>query len=105
MLNYPLNDTRLAVIGWGAIEYEYLYSPDDLQQTEVFAMHKQDQMCDKTIKDKTRQFCAGLYNGIKGSYRCDVYLKMTLNFLLNRLVSRYVLLNLYIRHLLQLWFN
>jgi hypothetical protein len=32
-------------------------------------------------------------------------LKMTLNFLLNRLVSRYVLLNLYIRHLLQLWFN
>ncbi len=104
MLNYPLNGTRLAVIGWGTIEdgLFFAFSPEDLQQIEVFAMHKQDQICDKEIKDKARQFCAGLYDGSKGSYRCDVYLKMTLNFLLNRLVSRYVLLNLYIRHLLQL---
>jgi hypothetical protein len=43
-------------------------------------MHKQDQICDKEIKDKARQFCAGLYEGGKSSYRCDVYFKMTLYF-------------------------
>jgi hypothetical protein len=81
MLNYPLNGTRLAVIGWGTIEDGiFSFAPDDLQQIEVFALHKQNQICDKEIKDKARQFCAGLYEGGKSSYRCDVYLKMTLIF-------------------------
>lgn len=67
MLNYPLKGTRLALIGWGTIEDRYDYSPDYLQQTEVFVMDKEDKICDGTIKDKARQFCAGLYEGGKGS--------------------------------------
>lgn len=76
MLNYPLNGTRLAVIGWGAIEEGYYYSPDDLQQTEIFVMHKNDQICDRTIRDKARQFCAGLYEGGKGSYLFGIDLQL-----------------------------
>ncbi|CAF1340657.1 unnamed protein product [Rotaria magnacalcarata] len=73
MLHYPGNGTRLAVIGWGLLEDEVFgETPEDLQQVEIFAMDKRDEPCDKTIKDKARQFCAGIpIQGDKDSCRGD----------------------------------
>lgn len=70
MLHYPRNGTRLAVIGWGLLEDNIVANtPEDLQQVELFVIDKRDEPCDKTIKDKAKQFCAGMPEiGGKGSY-------------------------------------
>ena len=68
MLTYPANGTRLAVIGWGLIDEENTFIPEELQQTEFFVQDKQGFVCNKDIRDKARQFCAGVDGGGKGSY-------------------------------------
>ena len=72
MLTYPSNRTRLVVVGWGLLADIFLIPiPEDLQQVELFVIDKRDQICNHVIRDKAKQFCAGIPDvGGKGSYVC-----------------------------------
>ena len=66
MSQYPSSGTRLAVIGWGAIQQGTSNLSKTLQQAEVSVIDNDDPQCKSLLHDKERQFCAGLYNDGKG---------------------------------------
>ena len=66
VMQYPPNGTQLAVIGWGSAGSNTSESLDNLQQAMIYLIDDDDPTCSAVIKDKERQFCAGLYEGGKG---------------------------------------
>jgi secreted trypsin-like serine protease len=66
VLQYPLNGTRLAVVGGGIVESGAVNTSTMLQQADVFAIDNNDPKCQSVTKDKQTQFCTGLPNGGKG---------------------------------------
>lgn len=90
---YPLNGTRLAVIGWGAMHQETNMLADVLQQAEIFMVDNDDPRCKLALGNKQLQFCAGLYNGGKGLQHRHNFPYLCLFFLLFRYLSRYFIFN------------
>lgn len=74
-MNYPSNDTRLIVIGWGTLELMGAV-PDILQQVTINSIHHFNKICSNTIRDPTMQFCAGLYEGGKGKILISIHPKI-----------------------------
>ncbi|CAF2792753.1 unnamed protein product [Rotaria sp. Silwood2] len=68
---YPINGTRLVIIGWGTIEHEPYVEPDILQQLEIFAIDNNNSMCSNLINDVQSQFCAGVFRERKGPCQGD----------------------------------
>ncbi|CAF4692843.1 unnamed protein product [Rotaria sp. Silwood1] len=68
---YPINGTRLVIIGWGTIEYEPYVEPDILQQLEIFANDNNHSMCSNLLNNVQSQFCAGVYQERKGPCQGD----------------------------------
>ena len=66
VMQYPPNGTQLAVIGWGNTGSNTGTLVDNLQQAMIYMIDNDDPTCSAVIKDKERQFCAGLYEGGKG---------------------------------------
>jgi secreted trypsin-like serine protease len=67
LVEYPANRTRLAIVGWGdTIMGDGSSAPQNLQQTEVFLIHHTDPICNRSLYDIEKQFCAALYEGGKG---------------------------------------
>lgn len=65
---YPSAGSRLVTIGWGTLHYGVQFIPEFLQQVEVFAIDNQDPTCLNAATDTEFLFCAGLFEGGKGSY-------------------------------------
>jgi len=63
---HPKNGTRLAVIGWGTVQFGDISLPEILQQAEVFTIDNDEPTCVTSINDTELQFCAGLFEGGKG---------------------------------------
>ena len=93
LVEYPVNRTRLAVIGWGLTRAgDSSSAPESLQQAEVFLMHHTDPVCSRALYDIEKQFCAALYQGGKGKHEL-IYsiLSFMIYSLVNfRFLSRYV---------------
>jgi len=70
IMEYPLNGTRLVIIGWGASQW-FGSSTEILQQVTVQAIHHFDRKCSKTIRNPAMHLCAGLYQGGKGKEKSD----------------------------------
>ena len=68
---YIKNATRLTVIGWGTTQAGLVYTPDTLRQVEVFAIDNNNPACLKSIQNPELQFCAGIYEGGKGTDTLD----------------------------------
>ena len=69
VVEYPANRTRLAVVGWGdTIMGDSSSAPQILQQAEVFLIHHTEPMCNRSLYDIERQFCAALDEGGKGEF-------------------------------------
>ncbi|CAF3541616.1 unnamed protein product [Rotaria sordida] len=68
---YPINGTRLVIIGWGTIEHEQYIEPDILQQLEIFVIDNNHPMCSNLINNIESQFCAGVYQERKGPCQGD----------------------------------
>ena len=67
VVEYPVNRTRLAVIGWGDTRTSTIgSSPENLRQAEVLLIHHTDPICNRSLYDIERQFCAALDEGGKG---------------------------------------
>ena len=64
---YVKNGTRLAIVGWGDLQFGAQLTPNALQQAEVFAIDHDYPTCANSITDKDLQFCAGLPAGGKGA--------------------------------------
>ena len=68
-VNYPPINTTLVSIGWGRQSADAVGVPEVLQQVKVFAVDPAYPKCRTAIRNISLQFCAGLYDGIKGK-RC-----------------------------------
>ena len=66
VMQYPPNGTQLAVIGWGSSGPNAGTLIDNLQQAMIYLIDNDDPTCSGMIKDKERQFCAGVYGEGKG---------------------------------------
>jgi secreted trypsin-like serine protease len=67
IINYPLNGTVLAAVGWGITSNSY--SPEILQQVDLYSIHHNDSSCANFIYDYETQFCAGVENGRKSNHK------------------------------------
>jgi secreted trypsin-like serine protease len=67
-VNYPLNDSHLAVIGWGSTEYGSNDMSDTLQQASIHTIDNNDPICLQSIHDIEKQFCAGMQG--RGNEKC-----------------------------------
>jgi hypothetical protein len=63
---YPLNGTRLAMVGWRIMQENNSITPDMVQQAEVFVIDDNHPMCANLTIDSEKQFCAGNYRDGKG---------------------------------------
>lgn len=70
IMEYPSNGTQLIIIGWGASEW-FGSATEVLQQVTVQAIHHFDKICSKSIRNPAVHFCAGLYQGRKGTRTID----------------------------------
>jgi secreted trypsin-like serine protease len=68
---YIKNGTDLVVIGWGTNKFGATYSPEILQQAEVYAIDNEHPACAASMNDSETQFCAGLLEGGKGECIID----------------------------------
>ena len=92
VVEYPANRTRLAVVGWGdTIMGDSSSAPQILQQAEVFLIHHTEPMCNRSLYDIERQFCAALDKGGKGKHELiNLILSFVIYSLVNfRYLSRY----------------
>ena len=64
--DYPIANTRLAVIGWGRLVYAGI-RPQVLRQVRVKVISNNDTRCINSIYNDTRQFCAMVDGGGKDS--------------------------------------
>ena len=69
---YPPNGTQLAVAGWSVIQVSPLGLSDKLQQAMVNLIGNDDPTCSGMVKDKERQFCAGLSEEGNGQLLLDI---------------------------------
>ena len=68
---YPPSGAQLAVTGWGVTQAAPLGLSDNLQQTMMDLIANDDPTCNEMIKDRERQFCAGLPEEGKGQFLPD----------------------------------
>ncbi|CAF0916577.1 unnamed protein product [Rotaria sordida] len=59
-VNYPSNGSHLIIVGWGSTQYGYNMS-NRLQQASIYMIDNNDHICQQSIHDVERQFCAGMY--------------------------------------------
>ena len=64
--HYPPVNTTLVSIGWGRQTESNPLSPEVLQQVTLFAVDPAYPICQEGITNISLQFCAGVYDGIKG---------------------------------------
>ena len=69
---YPPNGAQLAVAGWNITQVAPLGLSDNLQQVMMDLIGNDDPTCNGMIKDKERQFCAGLPEEGKGRLLLDI---------------------------------
>ncbi len=86
---YPTNSTELVVIGWGSTRLDSDSLMDTLRQAKVRVIDNEDTTCKSLIRDKEKQFCAGLNEGGKGSIITMDYNFIDSSFLF-RPLPRYV---------------
>ena len=75
-LNFPMADTRLAVIGWGRL-FHGGPTASKLRQVRVKTLANDDWRCINSSYDKERQFCAMVDGGGKDSCQ-GKFLKISL---------------------------
>ena len=66
---YPPNNTRLMVVGWGALKFMESKLPTILQQAQIFLIDNDYPTCKKIMTNGQSQLCAALYEG--GKSECD----------------------------------
>ena len=69
---YPSNNTRLIVAGWGAIEHMNSKLPIILQQAQIYLIDNDDPTCKNITFNAQSQLCAALHEG--GKSECDTFL-------------------------------
>ncbi|CAF3413027.1 unnamed protein product [Rotaria sp. Silwood1] len=67
-VNYPSTGSHLVIVGWGSTQYDYNSTSDTLQQTSIYMIDNNDPICQESIHDVEKQFCAGMsgYNPCQG---------------------------------------
>ena len=80
---YPPNNTRLMVAGWGALEFMSSTFPMILQQAQIFLIDNDDPTCQNIMTNAQSQLCAALYEGGKGE--CDTLMIVIETYVHHRL--------------------
>jgi secreted trypsin-like serine protease len=93
---YPPNNTKLVVVGWGKTEPTAPHLPDILQQAQVILIDHNNVICNRRINDVKKQFCAGNYLDGRGLLNVVSFYHILISLLLYRCMSRYGELNCYI---------
>lgn len=83
-----MNDTHLAIVGWGSTQNDNNSMSATLQQASMYTQDTDDSLCSQTIYDAEKQFCARMQRGGKEYGLSIIFEETSLLIVYLRFMSR-----------------